>query len=116
MVLRDALVDDVTTNFCNPQEFGETAMLVRDGVERSVLVLFDEPSLNGENIGGQIDAISHDPRIMIGLDSLPDSKPRKKDVFRIPANAFHPDKKLVAKDFVDEKNGMVVYFCRESAE
>ena len=47
------------------------------------------------------------------VSDLPDSKPRKTDVFTLGITPFHPAMKLSAIDFVSEKDGVVVYPLEE---
>lgn len=115
MSFKEMLVDDVDKVFINKTEFGETATLVRGKSTCTLNVLYDELPLNGENMGSGIDAISHNPRLFVSASALPDGRPRKGDVFLISAGELHPvAKRLVAKDFEYPKDGVVVYYLKET--
>ena len=115
MSFKEQLVDDIGDVFLNPDDFGEAVQLVRGGSTYSLLGLYDELPLNGENMGGSVDAISHNPRLFVSASALPDGKPRKGDVFVLSANELHGGKRIVAKDFEFPKDGIVVYYLKERA-
>ena len=115
MSFKEQMVGDLTEVFLNPDDFGEVVMLVRGKSTVSLLGLYDEIPLNGEDIGAGVEAISHNPRLFVSASALPDCKPRKGDVFVLAANEFHTAKRLVAKDFEFPKDGIVVYYMKEAA-
>jgi hypothetical protein len=104
------LNDDLNSNFFEISEFGEEAILLRNGSSFKLRVLYDKQALEGgESVGGDIPAISHSPRLFVRSADLPDGKAKKGDEFSLSANEIHPAGKLRAVDFADEKNGCVVY-------
>lgn len=113
MSFKSDLVADVDSVFIFLDEFGEVGTLVRGSSETRVNVLYDELPLNGEDLGGGVDAISHNPRLFVSAFSLPNGKPRKGDVFVLSSNEFHEAKRLVAKDFEMPKDGVVVYYLKD---
>lgn len=106
---KESLMSDLQDSFLCEREFGEIGMLVRSGESREVRVLYDEPSLDGVSLGVELEAIAHRPRAFVSVADLPDGVPRKKDVLILGETEFHGKKKLVAKDFTFERDGVVVY-------
>lgn len=115
MSFKDDLIDDLSGSFFNEDEFGEIVTLVRDGKEYSLNGLYDELPLQGENMGGGMDAISHNPRLFVSASSLPGGKPCKGDVFVLGENEFHEAKRVVAKGVEFPKDGVVVYYMKDRA-
>lgn len=113
MSFKGMLLNDMDSVFTNPQEFGEVAVLIRDGVEHTMNVLYDEPSLDGSAIGAEVDGISHRPRLFVNSANLPDGTPEKGDQFRLSRTEFHPAILLIARDYSFEKDGSVVYSLQE---
>jgi hypothetical protein len=112
MSFKDDLMNDLDNSFFNENEFGEVVTLTRGGVSRQLKGLFDSPEVVNENVG-EVSAIAHAPRLFVRISDLPDSKPRKNDVFTLGITPFHPAMKLSAIDFVSEKDGVVVYRLEE---
>lgn len=115
MSFKDDLIDDLSGSFFNEDEFGEIVTLVRGGKEYSLNGLYDELPLQGENMGGGVEAISHNPRLFVSASALPGGKPFKGDVFVLVKNEFHEAKRIVAKDFELPKDGVVVYYLKDRA-
>lgn len=107
---RTQLTEDLNAAFFNPGEFGESVVLTRGKTSVTMNALFDAPGIdNGEQLGGDVSATSHAPRLFVRSADLPDNKPAKGDVFTLEANEFHIARKLRAVDFVFEQDGTVVY-------
>lgn len=113
MAFKEDLTTDMKETFLSPIEFGETGTLIRSGREVSLNVLYDEVLLKSDDIGASIDAISHNPRLFVSRNDLPNGKPCKGDVFVLKGSEFHEAKKLIAKDFEHAKDGCVVYYLKE---
>lgn len=113
MSFKSQMVDDLHEVFLNADDFGEAVTLVRGQATYAMNGLYDELPLNGEGLGGNIDAISHNPRLFVSASDLPGGAPRKGDVFVLSANEFHSSRRLVAKDFEFPKDGIVVYYLKE---
>jgi len=106
---RQDLTGDLDDNFLNTREFGEEVTLTRGGLSVTMPGLFDAQSLDGEQLGVDIEAIAHRPRLFVKSADLPDNKPRKGDIFAISASEFHPALQMKGVDFAFEKDGTVVY-------
>ena len=115
MSFKSQMVNDLQTVFLNTDDFGETVTLVRNGSTYAMKGLYDELPLNGEGLGGNVDAISHNPRLFVSASDLPGGAPRKGDLFVLSANEFHPERRIVAKDFEYPKDGVVVYYLKDRA-
>ena len=112
MSFKDNLVNDLEESFFNPDDFGEEVTLTRG---REIVVmrgLFDTPGLPNEDVG-DVSVIAHTIRLFVRTSDLPDSRPRKGDVFALGSTPFHRAMKLSAIDFVFEKDGTVVYKLEE---
>lgn len=106
---REQLTKDLDATFFNTEEFGEMVTLTRDNVSVAIKGLFDTPGVGGEQVGGEVEAISHSPRLFVRSVDLPGGKPQKSDIFTLDSNEFHTARKLKAVDFVFEQDGTVVY-------
>lgn len=106
-------MDDLAGSFFNTDEFGEEVTLIRGGNSYAMKGLYDSPEVVNESVG-EVAAIAHAPRLFVRISDLPDSKPRKMDVFTLGKTPFHPAMKLSAIDFVSEKDGVVVYRLEET--
>lgn len=106
-------MDDLAGSFFNTDEFGEEVTLIRGSENYAMKGLYDSPEVVNESVG-EVSAIAHAPRLFVRISDLPDSKPRKNDVFTLGITPFHPSMKLSAIDFVSEKDGVVVYRLEES--
>ena len=113
MSFKDDLMNDLDNSFFNTDEFGEEVTLIRGGNSYAMKGLYDSPEVVNESVG-EVSAIAHAPRLFVRISDLPDSKPRKNDVFTLGITPFHPAMKLSAIDFVSEKDGVVVYRLEES--
>lgn len=112
MSFKDDLMNDLDETFFNPDDFGEEVTLTRGNNSVVMRGLFDTPGLS-EDVG-EVSVIAHEPRLFVRSSDLPDSKPRKGDVFTLGSTPFHRAMKLSAIDFVFEKDGTVVYKLEES--
>lgn len=115
MSFKSQMVDDLQNVFLNTDDFGETVTLVRGGSSYAMKGLYDELPLNGEGLGGSVEAISHNPRLFVSASDIPGGAPKKGDVFVLSANEFHSARRLVAKDFESPKDGVVVYYLKDCA-
>lgn len=106
-------MDDLDNSFLSEDEFGEEVTLIRGSDSYAMKGLYDSPEVDNESVG-EVSAIAHAPRLFVRVSDLPDSKPRKTDVFTLGITPFHPAMKLSAIDFVSEKDGVVVYRLEES--
>lgn len=106
-------MDDLAVSFFNKDEFGEEVTLIRGGNSYAMKGSYDSPEVANESVG-EVSAIAHAPRLYVRISDLPDSKPRKTDVFMLGITPFHQAMKLSAIDFVSEKDGVVVYRLEES--
>ena len=107
---RTQLTEDLRATFFNPEEFGEQVTLTRGNTSVAMRGLFDAPGIEGgEQLGGDVNSISHAPRLFVRSADLPDNKPLKGDIFALELNEFHKARKLRAVDFVFEQDGAVVY-------
>jgi hypothetical protein len=111
MSFKDDLMNDLDETFFNPDDFGEEVTLTRGNNSVTMRGLFDAPGLS-EDVG-EVSVIAHEPRLFVRSSDLPDSKPRKDDVFTLGSTPFHREMKLSAIDFVFEKDGTVVYKLEE---
>jgi hypothetical protein len=111
MSFKDDLMNDLDETFFNPDDFGEEVTLTRGRESVVMKGLFDSPGLS-EDVG-EVSVIAHEPRLFVRSSDLPDSKPRKGDVFTLCSTPFHRAMKLSAIDFVFEKDGTVVYKLEE---
>ena len=111
MSFKDDLMNDLDETFFNPDDFGEEVTLTRGRESVVMKGLFDSPGLS-EDVG-EVSVIAHEPRLFVRSSDLPDSKPRKGDVFTLGSTHFHRAMKLSAIDFVFEKDGTVVYKLEE---
>lgn len=109
MSFKDSLINDLNNSFFNRNEFGEDVVLIRNGQQYSLQGLYDEQSLDGSSIGAEVEAISHRPRLFVTAADLPNGKPVKGDRFSLSKTPFHSALTLVARDFVFEKDGVVIY-------
>ena len=105
-------MDDLDNSFLNEDEFGEEVTLIRGSNSYAMKGLYDSPEVANESVG-EVSAIAHVPRLYVRISDLPDSKPRKTDVFMLGITPFHQAMKLSAIDFVSEKDGVVVYRLEE---
>jgi len=115
MAFRDDLTNDLATSFFNTEDFGENLTLVRGATSATIQGLYDTPVANAESNGIDVEAITHYPRLFVRSADLPGGKPRKGDKFVLTSNQFHSSITLVALDYVFEKDGVVVYRCKEFA-
>ena len=114
MSFKSQMVDDLQNVFLNTDDFGETVTLVRGASSFAMKGLYDELPLNGDGLGGNVDSISHNPRLFVSASDIPEGAPKKGDVFVLSANEFHAERRLVAKDFEFPKDGVIVYYLKES--
>ena len=112
MSFKDDLMNDLDETFFNPDDFGEEVTLIRGGASCQMKGLFDTPGLSNESVD-EVSVIAHEPRLFVRSSDLPDSKPRKGDVFALSSTPFHRAMKLSAINFVFEKDGTVVYKLEE---
>lgn len=111
MSFRSDLTEDLSTNFFNVDEFGESVVLARGNSSVTMPGLYDTPVVQND-LGADSTAIEHFPRLFVRQADLPDGKPAKGDVFTLAATDFHTAIKLVALDYVFEKDGVVCYRCK----
>jgi len=109
MSFKDQLVNDLNQSFFNTNDFGENVVLFRNGEQYVLQGIYDEQSLGDSSIGGEVEAISHRPRLFVTASDLPNGKPVKGDKFKISKTPFHGQMTLVAKDYIFEKDGVVIY-------
>lgn len=111
MSFRGDLTDDLRTNFFNVDEFGEMVTLTRGNTSVTLQGLYDTPVVQND-LGAESTAIEHFPRLFARQADLPGGKPAKGDVFTLSSTDFHTAIKLVALDYVFEKDGVVCYRCK----
>jgi hypothetical protein len=111
MSFRGDLTDDLRTNFFNVDEFGEMVTLTRGNTSVTLQGLYDTPVVQND-LGAESTAIEHFPRLFVRQADLPGGKPAKGDVFTLSSTDFHTAIKLVALDYVFEKDGVVCYRCK----
>ena len=111
MSFRSDLTEDLRTNFFNVDEFGEMVTLNRGQTQVALQGLYDTPVVQNE-LGADSTAIEHFPRLFVRQADLPGGKPSKDDVFTLASTDFHAAIKLVALDYVFEKDGVVCYRCK----
>lgn len=106
---------DLAETFFNENEFGEIATLTRGKESFEIKGLYDSPEVPSESVG-DVGAIAHVHRLFVRVSDLPESKPRKNDVFTLGSTPFHGHGpvKLRAITFVSEKDGVVVYRLEET--
>lgn len=108
------LKKDLQDGFLSTDVFGESVSLSRAGNSYTLKALFDTPSLDGQNLGGKVEAISHQPRLFVSLSDLPEQAASKQDVFTISNRpGFHKAGVFRAVDFANESDGVVVYKLQE---
>lgn len=112
MSFKELVISDMDKVFLNTEEFGEDVTLVRGGTRYTLKALYDELPLSGESFGGGVDAISHNPRLIVSASALPNKTPKKNDVFELQANELHPAKVLIAKDFELPRDGSCIYYLK----
>lgn len=113
MSFKDDLMTDLAETFFNESEFGEIVTLTRGKESFEIKGLYDSPEVPSESVG-DVGAIAHVHRLFVRVSDLPESKPRKNDVFTLGSTPFHSSVKLSAIDFVSEKDGVVVYRLKET--
>lgn len=113
MTFLQGLEEDLHANFLCTDEFGEDVVLVRDGLRIKMPGLFDTPSLDGDALGIELEAVAHRPRLFVKASDLPGGRPRKNDVFELKQNEYHPAGCFRGVDFVFERDGVVVYRLME---
>ena len=113
MSFKSQMVDDLQDVFLNTEDFGEMVTLVRGASTHAMRGLYDELPLDGDGLGGNVEAISHNPRLFVSASDLPGGAPRRGDIFLLGANEFHAARRLVAKDFEFPKDGIVVYYMKD---
>ena len=128
MSFRDDLTEDLNANFFNVEEFGEMATLRRGNAEASMRCLYDSPVIQDASVGTDVSTVEHFPRLFVHLPvlfhpriprlfvrsvDLPDGKPQRDDRFDLASTEFHSAISLIAKDFVFEKDGTVMYRCKQ---
>lgn len=106
-------MNDLADSFFNENEFGEVVTLTRGSNSYEIKGLYDTPEVASESVG-DVNAIAHVHRLFVRTSDLPESKPRKNDVFTLGSTPFHSAVKLTAIDFVSEKDGVVVYRLKET--
>ena len=111
MSFRDDLAEDLNANFFNTEEFGETATLHRGNAEVSLQCLYDSPVISEASVGPDVGTVEHYPRLFVRSIDLPNGKPQGGDRFDLDATGFHSAISLIAKDYVFEKDGVVMYRC-----
>lgn len=110
----DDIEEDLNQSFFNVEEFGENLTLVRGSQSYVIQGLFDTPQVPTDSVGIEVDGITHYNRLFVRQKDLPDGKPKKGDKFVLSASNFHSALTLVALDYVFEKDGCVVYRCKDS--
>lgn len=105
---------DLDRNFLCREEFGEDVTLLRNGERFCLPGLYDSPGIGGEDLGVELEAISHRPRLFVRTEDLPAGRPAKGDIFELEGTEFHPAMRLRAVDFLAERDGVVVYRLIES--
>lgn len=110
----DDLTADLANSFFSVEDFGENLTLIRGGQTITIQGLYDSPVVAADSMGIDVEAIAHYPRLFVRQADLPEGKPRKNDKFVLASNQFHSSLSLVALDYVFEKDGVVVYRCKES--
>ena len=111
MSFRSDLAADLNTNFFNVDEFGEMVTLTRGNTSVTLQGLYDTPVVQND-LGAESTAIEHFPRLFVRQADLPDGKPAKGDVFTLASTDFHTAIKIIALDYVFEKDGVVCYRCK----
>lgn len=106
---KEQLIDDMDNVFLSESDFGEIVTLVRNNETFRISALYDEPSLDGSEIGAEVEAISHRPRLIVNSARIPDGVPRKGDRFILEQNPLHSAGVFVAVEFVCEKDGSIAY-------
>lgn len=113
MSFNSQMVSDLQNVFLNTDDFGENVTLKRGGNTFAMRGLYDELPLNGEGLSGNVEAISHNPRLFVSASDVPGGAPKKGDVFVLSANEFHSARTLVSKDFEFPKDGVIVYYLKD---
>jgi hypothetical protein len=113
MSFRDDLTEDLNANFFNVEEFGETITLRRGNAEASIQCLYDSPVISDASVGTDVNTVEHFPRLFVRSVDLPDGKPQRDDRFDLASTEFHSAISLIAMDFVFEKDGTVMYRCKQ---
>jgi len=94
-------------NHLNPQEFGEVVVYVQaSGPSVSIPGMYDEPALS-QDIGAEVQAISHQPRLFVRKSDLPAGSPRKGDRVELSANIWHGAATMEVASVASEKLGHV---------
>lgn len=107
MDFRDALNQDMLDNHFNPGEFGEVVEYVQaSGPTVSIPGMYDEPALS-QDIGAEVQAISHQPRLFVRKSDLPSGSPKKGDRVVLSANAWHEASTMEVVSTASEKLGHV---------
>lgn len=109
MTFKGMLQNDIDNVFANPKEFGEVVELVRNGAKFTLNAIYDRQALDGSDIGADVEAISHRPRLFVNSAKLPGGEPMKGDTFILQANEWHKANVYVAVDFAKEIDGSVTY-------
>lgn len=107
MTFLEQLDRDMMDNHFRLSEFGETVVYTpASGPAVQIPAIYDEPALS-ENLGAEVEAISHQPRLFCRRTDLPDGSPKRGDRVDVSANLFHPAKSLEVISSANEKLGHV---------
>ena len=114
MAFRADLEDDMVKNHFNPDEFGEWVDYVVGASSVRIRAVYDDLP-QAENIGAEVDVISHRPRLICRRSDLPTSSPKKGDKVVLGSNEWHKAATLRVVDFADDKLGAVEIFLQGPA-
>lgn len=107
MTFLEQLDQDMVDNHFRLSEFGELVTYIpATGSAVQIPAIYDEPALS-ENLGAEVEAISHQPRIFCRRSDLPSGSPSRGDRVEVTANLFHPAKTLEVISTANEKLGHV---------
>lgn len=103
----EQLDQDMVANHFRLSEFGEVVTYIpAAGSAIQIPAIYDEPALT-ENLGAELEAISHQPRIFCRRSDLPTGSPSRGDRVEVTANLFHSAKTLEVISTANEKLGHV---------
>lgn len=114
---RSDLEDDMVKNHLNPDEFGEWVGYIPKGSAGEVRIqgVYDELP-QAENIGAEVEVISHRPRLICRASDLPVGSPAKGDKVVLSANEWHKAATLRVVDFASDKLGAVEVYLQGPAQ
>lgn len=103
---RADLESDMLENHLATDEFGEWVEYQAGAQSVRIQGAYDEAPM-AENVGAEVEVISHTPRLICRRSDLPQGSPKKGDRVVLTANEWHDAMTLRVVDFGADKLGAV---------